>query len=197
MFSVRRLLVILSCCSVLVFVSSCLTLDYSPRQTAAPQYTRGGGVCSSAELKYISDLVHSKVNTERRRAGLTTLSPDSGLAMVATSHSSDMIRRKFFAHVNPDGEDAVARAERMGVPSYSVRGLYKIGVGENVGLLSRGNLKGYGEIRTSEDIAAVMMDIWMKSRGHRENILSPDYGLLGVGVVCDSEGTYYFTQNFR
>ncbi len=196
MFSLRKALFILSCCSVLVFVSSCLTLDYAPRKSAAPQYAKGG-LCSAAELKYISELVLSKVNAERRRAGLATLSSDSGLARLATSHSSDMIRRNFFAHVNPDGEDAVARAERMGVPSYSVRGLYKIGVAENVGLLSRGNLKGYGEIRTSEDIASVMMDIWMKSRGHRENILSPDYGLLGVGVVCDSEGTYYFTQNFR
>ncbi|MCE5313360.1 MAG: CAP domain-containing protein, partial [Nitrospiraceae bacterium] len=95
------------------------------------------------------------------------------------------------------GEDAVARAERMGIPSYTVRGIYKIGIGENVGLRSRGRLKGYDEIRSSDDIAFVMMDIWMKSKGHRENILSSDYGLLGVGIVCDSEGTYYFTQNFR
>ena len=177
-------------------LAGCAVFDYEQRQTAPFYYTKKS-ICSDSELKYISERILQVVNAERKKTGRSLLEWDSGLASVAASHSADMVRRKFFAHVNPDGEDAIARAERMGVPSYSAKGSWKIGVGENVGMLSRGNLKGYGEIRTSEDIATVMMDIWMKSSGHRENILSSDYRLLGVGVVCNPTGTYYFTQNFR
>lgn len=177
-------------------IAGCVTFDYGQRN-AAPSHYGKTGICSASELKYLADQILIKVNSERRKAGVSQLAWDSGLASIALSHSSDMIRRKFFAHVNPDGEDPVARAERMGVSAYTKKGRMMIGVGENVGLLSRGQLRGYGEIRTSDDLAHVMMDIWMKSKGHRENILSSDYGLLGIGIACDSEGTYYFTQNFR
>ncbi|MEX2375827.1 MAG: CAP domain-containing protein [Dehalococcoidia bacterium] len=37
---------------------------------------------------------------------------------------------------------------------------------------------------------------WMRSDGHRENILNPDYSAMGVGVVCRNDGTMWATQIF-
>ncbi|HZK13036.1 MAG TPA: CAP domain-containing protein [Desulfobaccales bacterium] len=36
----------------------------------------------------------------------------------------------------------------------------------------------------SEALARTIMNSWMSSSGHRENILSPDYTHLGVGVAA-------------
>ena len=36
----------------------------------------------------------------------------------------------------------------------------------------------------------------MNSKGHRENILQPDFQYLGVGVAFNSESHPYYTQNF-
>ena len=47
---------------------------------------------------------------------------------------------------------------------------------------------------TREPVEAAM-DGWMKSPGHRENILRPDFTDTGVGV-CHDGATYYFTQLF-
>ncbi len=37
---------------------------------------------------------------------------------------------------------------------------------------------------------------WMRSDGHRENILSPDYSAMGVGIVCRNDGAMWATQIF-
>ncbi|MDX1390541.1 MAG: CAP domain-containing protein, partial [Acidobacteriota bacterium] len=37
---------------------------------------------------------------------------------------------------------------------------------------------------------------WMRSRGHRENILDPEFTETGVGIEVDEDGRLYFTQLF-
>jgi len=37
---------------------------------------------------------------------------------------------------------------------------------------------------------------WMNSPGHRENIVNPAFGRMGVGVVMDDTGRLYWTQAF-
>ena len=36
------------------------------------------------------------------------------------------------------------------------------------------------------------MELWMDSKGHRENILNPDYKYLGVGSDFESESNGLF-----
>jgi Uncharacterized protein with SCP/PR1 domains len=36
----------------------------------------------------------------------------------------------------------------------------------------------------------------MKSPGHRQNILDPDYEVQGIGVFVDENGTVFLTQEF-
>jgi uncharacterized protein YkwD len=45
------------------------------------------------------------------------------------------------------------------------------------------------------DPAAVAVQGWLESPGHRENIEGP-YELTGVGVASNAKGEVYFTQIF-
>jgi len=37
---------------------------------------------------------------------------------------------------------------------------------------------------------------WMESDGHRQNILTPEYTAIGIGVVCRNDGRIWATQLF-
>jgi uncharacterized protein YkwD len=111
------------------------------------------------------------VNAERAAAGCGALAADPALAAVARSHSQDMRDRGFFSHENPDGLSPFQRAERAGISARA----------ENIA-------------RGQEDAAAVM-DAWMKSSGHRANILNCGLTRLGVGVAEGSGGPWW-TQLF-
>lgn len=54
--------------------------------------------------------------------------------------------------------------------------------GENIALNQRG--------------AAAVVAEWMKSPGHRANILNPKYTHIGVGIHKDAQGRTYWVQNF-
>lgn len=56
---------------------------------------------------------------------------------------------------------------------------------------------GTGEnIAMGQSSSDVLHVGWMRSDGHRENILNPDYSAIGVGVVCRNDGTMWATQIF-
>lgn len=43
---------------------------------------------------------------------------------------------------------------------------------------------------------SVVDDGWMHSEGHRENILNPDWRLMGIGARQGSDGRWYVSQVF-
>ena len=49
--------------------------------------------------------------------------------------------------------------------------------------------------RNKKRLARARVDGWMKSPGHRANIMNRDYRYIGVGVAR-SGGDVYATQNF-
>jgi uncharacterized protein YkwD len=143
----------------------------------------------------IAQLIHEKVNEERRKAALTALQYDEALARVATKHSEDMASKHYFDHVSPDGKDPSDRAAEGDYRCFKSYpdGSYSIGIAEN--LVQGGRY--YGDY-TEEQIAANSVDSWMNSGGHRANILNADYDKEGIGIAPDSRnsGTLYITQNF-
>jgi uncharacterized protein YkwD len=114
--------------------------------------------------------------TNQRRAehGLPALAIDTALMRAAQAHSADQAKMDRMSHVGSDGSHADDRIERQG---YSWTAW-----GENVAM-------GYPD-------AASVMDGWMNSRGHRENILSPHFTEIGVGLAYAADGTPYWTQDF-
>lgn len=114
------------------------------------------------------------VNAERRAAGLKPLRPDPELTAVARLHSRDMLARSYFSHFSPDGKDLSDRMRQARV-GY----LY---AGENLALAPTlsGAHKGL-----------------MRSPGHRANILRPQFGRLGIGILDGGVHGLMVTQAFR
>jgi len=109
-------------------------------------------------------------NAERATAGCGPLHADSRLAAAAQGHSADMASRRYFSHITPEGTTPWDRAREAGYDTPSA---------ENIAM-------GY---RTAADVVAA----WMRSQGHRQNILNCSSHALGVGF--DPRG-YYWTQLF-
>jgi uncharacterized protein YkwD len=104
------------------------------------------------------------VNAERARGGESPLTQNSMLQQAATLHSLDMAKRKYFEHGDPDGVQPDARIVHAGYPP--------ILVGENL---------AWGEL--AESTPANVVALWMKSPGHRANVLERGYREIGIGVA--------------
>ncbi|MFD6229124.1 sigma-70 family RNA polymerase sigma factor [Streptomyces sp. NPDC060232] len=121
----------------------------------------------------IAGQVVALVNTERAAAGCGPLREDQQLRAAAQGHSDDMAARHFFDHTNPDGKDPGQRTTASGY-----------------------RWSTYGEnIAKGQQTAQAVMDSWMKSPGHRANILNCSFKDIGVGVH-QSAGGPWWTQNF-
>ncbi|MBD8067393.1 CAP domain-containing protein [Bacillus sp. PS06] len=113
-------------------------------------------------------------NASRVRHGLDPLIWDDEVSITARKHSVDMAENQFFDHTNLKGQSPFDRMLEDQI-EYSV-------AGENLAL---GQLSS---IFAHEGL--------MNSLGHRENILHPDFELLGVGVAFNEKSNPYFTENF-
>lgn len=153
---------------------------------------------ANGDIPKLEQRIYAYANQERQQQGLPALQCDAALASIARGHSQDMASNNFFSHTNQRGQDPTARASAAG---YAIRrdlggNRYSIGIGENIGKMPTGNVIGQGYVNNDpESIAQALVQAWMESPGHRQNILNTQYVRIGVGVAYD--GTYYFgTQNF-
>lgn len=113
------------------------------------------------------------VNTERVRAGLQPLAFDDDLRNVARAHSQDMLKRGYFSHFTPEGISPFDRMEKYGIEYQSA--------GENLALAPSTELAMQG---------------LMNSPGHRKNILSPNFGRIGIGVIDGGIYGKMYSQEF-
>jgi len=98
-------------------------------------------------------------NKERIAGGLTPLTPNDKLAASAKLKVDDMIKLEYFEHNSPTGVTVSDLGNEVGY-NYVI-------MGENLAL---GNFTG----------AADLVDAWMKSPGHRENIMNTSYMEIGI-----------------
>ena len=147
--------------------------------------------------------VQDRINDERSDRKLRELDWDERLSRIARAHSEDMARRSFFNHVNPDGRTPTDRGKAAGYECRKAHGTYyRVGLAENLyqgSLYSRirisGTQKRY-DWNSSEDIAKQSVIGWMKSPGHRRNILDKDYSQAGVGIAISAGDEVFITQLF-
>src|SRR5204862_5667325 len=90
------------------------------------------------------------------------------LAKASVDHSQDMVDQKYFAHDSLDGRDLVAR---LGEVAYIPKSGSWI-VGENLAW-------GSGALATPN----ALVNAWMNSPPHKENLLASDFRDVGMGVV--------------
>jgi uncharacterized protein YkwD len=108
------------------------------------------------------------LNNERASRGLSKLRADSKLGRAADGHADDMVAKQYFDHDSKSGASFTTRIKRTGW----TRSRRSWTVGENIGW-------GSGSYATP----AAMVQGWMKSSGHRENILARQFRMIGIGVA--------------
>ena len=104
-------------------------------------------------------------NNYRSQYGKKALKLDAELCRVAQAKADDMAAKGYFSHTSPT----------YGSPSQMLKS-FGVGyryMGENIA-------KGYNS-------ASSVVNGWMNSQGHRENILNGNFGSLGVGYNAQAK----------
>jgi uncharacterized protein YkwD len=109
------------------------------------------------------------INRERTSRGLVGLRANGTLAKAARTHAADMVANRYFSHDTLSGVDFFTRVKAAGYRARPSAGLL---VGENLAW-------GSGVLASPEQIVRA----WMRSPGHRANILRPGFREIGLGVV--------------
>jgi len=108
------------------------------------------------------------INRARAHRGLRPLRINRRLALAARRHSRDMVRRRYFSHSSLSGVSPLGRIRRTGY----LHGARRYLVGENIAWAS-------GSQATPKSIAQA----WMRSPGHRANVLRRRFRDVGVGIA--------------
>ncbi|WP_030730822.1 CAP domain-containing protein [Streptomyces sp. NRRL S-237] len=137
------------------------------KKPQAPQPSTTAAPPASGSVAQVLALV----NQERAAAGCSAVSLNAKLTKAAQDHSADMASHSNMSHTGSDGSDPGARITRAGY-TWST-------YGENVAY-------GYS---TPEKV----MEGWMNSQGHRENILNCSFKEIGIGLAQPGN---YWTQDF-
>lgn len=117
-------------------------------------------------------------NSQREEYGLPPLKENSKLNNSAAMKAKDMLAKQYFDHISPSGEEVDDLAEAAGY-------LFVV-IGENLAL---------GNFQDDE----TLVQGWMDSPGHRQNILNQKYQEIGTAVLQgEFEGrvTWLAVQHF-
>jgi len=125
-------------------------------------------------VKRIEQEVVRLVNVQRVNNGLKPLAHNWELSRVARYKSTDMRDRAYFSHQSPTYGSPFDMIRSFGV-SYTA-------AGEN--------------IAAGQQTAESVVQAWMNSQGHRENILNASYTEIGVGYTSGGSMGHYWTQMF-
>ncbi len=136
--------------------------------TAAPSITPP----SSVELEGLEKQILEDINVARQLHGLEPLVWNERAASAARKYSKALVVEQRFAHVGSDSSNIHDRLNAEGL----------------VHFISNENLAQVSFNGTLPESNTVV-DGWLKSPGHRSNIIDEDrlYSHAGVGVYCGSE----------
>jgi uncharacterized protein YkwD len=140
----------------------------SPAQ-AAPMQT----LAQSVQAQTLQAEITRLTNTQRTAHGCAAVKVNAQLVTAATGHSTWMARTGTFSHTGSAGSTFATRARTAGFARPS---------GENI---------AWGYRSATEVVTA-----WMKSPGHRANILNCRSRSVGVGAAFNTAGHAYYTQVF-
>ena len=147
--------------------------------------------------------IHELINQERANNGLSRLAWNSTLSTIARRHSQDMVKRNYFGHYSPEGQDLAYRYARQGfVCEVDAGAVYYTGA-ENIFQNSLYDTLEYvNEIPAAyrwtdmETIAESTVKGWMSSPGHRKNILEPSWRTEGIGIAISNDHKVYITDDY-
>ena len=117
------------------------------------------------------------INDYRSANGLGTLQASAALTNSSKWMSNDMASKGYFSHTDSTGRDAFTRMRNFGYT-------YNTWLGENIAA-------GYSD-------AVSTFNQWKNSPAHNENMLNPNFNVLGIGRVANLSAyyRYYWTTDF-
>lgn len=147
-----------------------------PAQPARKRSTK----VREADIAQLERQILAAVNQRRTKGKLLPLVWSDLLAKEARRHSIAMLEGGFFSHRDP------------------VRGDLEQRLNDSPGKIPwrRCAENLFESSATAPDRAAVAVQNWMESPGHRRNIMESSYTDSGVGVAIAEGGGYYVTQIF-
>lgn len=152
--------------------SSGMNEENSPSSsTASSSASSSSGTVSIAAYQ---QEVLRLVNIERQKAGVAPLTMDN-IALTAAAMKRAEEMQKVTDHIRPDGSSCFTILEEYKVQWTHI-------CGENIAWM--------------QTTPAQVVDSWMHSKGHRENILNKEYTQMGVGCVKRTDRGYNWVQVF-
>ena len=134
----------------------------SPPKAPTPVST----TVTSSQSGMTAYAIIAATNAERTSRKLGSLSSNQQLSEMAEAKMNDMFAKEYFAHDSPTGVTVTDLADDAGYEFLLI--------GENL---------AHGNFKTAQSV----VDAWMASPGHRENILKEHYSEIGVAV---RQGSY-------
>lgn len=136
------------------------------------------GAQTQAEISGKAELLR-EVNAARTARGLAPLKLSPVLGVPAVRHSRYLARTGLLTHTGADGRAFYHRLYAAGFARTKA-------VGENLGMIGG----------CSTDASKLMVKMWLASPGHRRNLLSKHYKVVGLAVVTapDCAQTVYATD---
>ena len=145
----------------------------APPQTDDGQKITFGALGQLAPDPTAEERMLELVNVEREKVGLKPLVWDSALTDLGRAHSLEMFNEGYFAHNSPTNGTPFDRMRKAGIQFVTA--------GENLAYAPSVQVAHEG---------------LMNGPGHRENILRPEFGKIGIGAIrSDFRGTM-FSQEF-
>ena len=204
------MLLCIAAASTIVFSSVAQACARAALPAAASQQIPTKGVNQDLFNQAILD----EVNYYRCKAGLAPVEPRVGLIKVAGIHANWMAKKKSLTHRSTiRGQSSVQeRVLSTGIPA-------SMG-SENIGYLPRYQFDVTRKIyvrnkkrceftttagkritpHTYATLATEIVKLWMKSPGHRKNLLDQRAAMVGAAVGYDPRGAqcgqFYMAQNF-
>lgn len=117
------------------------------------------GLANAADIT--TETVLATMNLRRAAAGLGPLRIDSRIARAADDRMRDMEEQAYWAHISPEGRAPFEWLKPRGY-AYSY-------AGEN--------------LASGFETAEILVESWMESKGHRDNIVSPLFVDCGVSIL--------------
>ena len=146
----------------------------TPVPTAtAPTPTPGPSEGQTGDLSQEEKQLLSLINAERAKSNLSPLVADAELMKVARTKADDMTKNNYFSHYSPTYGSPFDMMRQFGITFRAAA--------ENIA----GNSTIGGAVNS-----------WMKSEGHRNNIMNSNYNYTGIGISKSNKYGYVFVQMF-
>jgi uncharacterized protein YkwD len=178
--SARRFLVLLAVILTVTGATASTGTGVAAGSSFAPTRASAGTCVARANWGVRrDDLAHDVariVNRFRQARGLRPLQLEQGLMRSAIWKAQHMAHFFYFGHSDP------APPVNRGVPERLAACGFGSGGSENI---------AYGYETAREVVTA-----WLRSPGHRRNIVSTTWRYLGVGVAVSHYGGTFWAQNF-